>query len=189
MQLLDINSNGPADMMRVLDDIRQTAKDYPELASVQSLYEGEVPQYRVNVNRDKIQLMGLDLGDIYSTLSSFIGGSYVNDFVEFNKVYQVNIAAMDKARSNVEDVLKLSVRNNNGEMVPFGAFATVTPVMGSPTISRYNMYETASLTASPSHGTSSSTAIKAMEEIVSKATATVMHGQARLIRKRSQARP
>ncbi len=170
MQLLDINSNGPADMMRVLDDIRQTAKDYPELASVQSLYEGEVPQYRVNVNRDKIQLMGLDLGDIYSTLSSFIGGSYVNDFVEFNKVYQVNIAAMDKARSNVEDVLKLSVRNNNGEMVPFGAFATVTPVMGSPTISRYNMYETASLTASPSHGTSSSTAIKAMEEIVSKAT-------------------
>lgn len=170
MQLLDINSHGPAEMMQVLESIIQTAKNYPGIESVRSLYEGEVPQYRVNINRDKIQLMGLDLGDIYSTLSSFIGGSYVNDFVEFNKVYQVNIAAIDKARSNVSDVLKLSVRNNQGEMVPFGAFATVMPVMGSPTVSRYNMYETASLTATPAHGTSSSTAIKAMEEIVTKAT-------------------
>lgn len=170
MQLLDINSHGPAEMMHVLESIRQAAKSYPEIASVQSLYEGEVPQYRVNVNRDRIQLMGLNLGDIFSTLSSFTGGSYVNDFVEFNKVYQVNIAAQDKARSNVDDVLKLSVRNNRGEMVPFGAFATVEPVMGSPSVSRYNMYETASLTATPSHGTSSSAAIGAMEEIVSKAT-------------------
>ena len=85
-------------------------------------------------------------------------------------MYQVNIAGEDKARSNVEDVLKLSVRNDKGDMVPFGSFATITPTMGSATVSRYNMYQTASLTATPAKGTSSSTAIKAMEEIVAQAT-------------------
>lgn len=85
-------------------------------------------------------------------------------------MYQVNIAGEDKARSNVEDVLKLSVRNDKGDMVPFGSFATITPTMGSATVSRYNMYQTASLTVTPAKGTSSSTAIKAMEEIVAQAT-------------------
>ena len=170
MQLLDINSHGPAEMMQVLKSIQETAGRYPEIASVQSLYEGEVPQYRVNIDRDKIQLMGLNLAEVFSTLSAFTGGSYVNDFVEFNKVYQVNIAGEDNARGNVEDVLKLSVRNNNGDMVPFGAFATVTPTMGSATVSRYNMYQTASLTATPAKGVSSSTAIKTMEDIVAQAT-------------------
>lgn len=170
MQLLDINSHGPGEMMQVLKSIQETAGRYPEIASVQSLYEGEVPQYRVNIDRDKIQLMGLNLAEVFSTLSAFTGGNYVNDFVEFNKVYQVNIAGEDKARSNVEDVLKLSVRNDKGDMVPFGSFATITPTMGSATVSRYNMYQTASLTATPAKGTSSSTAIKAMEEIVAQAT-------------------
>lgn len=170
MQLLDINSHGPGEMMQVLKSIQETAGRYPEIASVQSLYEGEVPQYRVNIDRDKIQLMGLNLAEVFSTLSAFTGGNYVNDFVEFNKVYQVNIAGEDKARSNVEDVLKLSVRNDKGDMVPFGSFATITPTMGSATVSRYNMYQTASLTVTPAKGTSSSIAIKAMEEIVAQAT-------------------
>lgn len=170
MQLLDINSHGPGEMMQVLKSIQETAGRYPEIASVQSLYEREVTQYRVNIDRDKIQLMGLNLAEVFSTLSAFTGGNYVNDFVEFNKVYQVNIAGEDKARSNVEDVLKLSVRNDKGDMVPFGSFATITPTMGSATVSRYNMYQTASLTATPAKGTSSSTAIKAMEEIVAQAT-------------------
>ncbi len=170
MQLLDINSHGAKEMMEVLDDIKQTAANYPEIASVQSLYQGEVPQYTINIDRDKIKMMGLDMDAIYSTLSAFMGGSYVNDFVEFNKVYQVNIAADDAARSNIGDVLKLSVRNGNGDMVPFSSFATVVPSMGSSTISRYNMYESASMTATPAHGVSSSTAIKVMEEIVAKAT-------------------
>jgi len=170
MQLLDINSHGPGQMMQVLRDIQQTASKYPEVASVRSLYEGEVPQYRIQINRDKIQMMGLSLNEVFSTLSAFTGGSYVNDFVEFNKVYQVNIAAQDWARSNVSDILKLSVRNAGGEMVPFGAFTTIESVMGTPSISRYNMYQTASLTATPSPHVSSSDAIRAMEEIVSEAT-------------------
>lgn len=170
MQLLDINAHGAGQMMQVLHDIQEAAKNNPQIASIRSLYEGEVPQYRIQINRDKIQLMGLSLNDVFSSLSSFVGGSYINDFVEFNKVYQVNIAAQDWARSNVNDVLKLSVRNSSGQMVPFGAFASIVPIMGSPSISRYNMYQSASLTASAAEHVSSSDAIKAMEQIVSEAT-------------------
>ena len=170
MQLLDINGHGAAQMSTVLDDIKREARNYPEIASITSLYEGEVPQYRLKMNRDKIQSMGLTMEDVYSALSSFVGGRYVNDFVEFNKVYQVNIAADDWARANVGDIMRLSVRGNTGEMVPFGSFATIEPIMGSSSINRYNMYESASLTATPAHGSSSSQAISAMEEIVAKAT-------------------
>lgn len=170
MQLLDINGHGAAQMSVVLDDIKREAQNYPEIASITSLYEGEVPQYRLKMNRDKIQSMGLTMEDVYSALSSFVGGRYVNDFVEFNKVYQVNIAADDWARANVGDIMRLSVRGNTGEMVPLGSFATIEPIMGSSSINRYNMYESASLTATPAHGSSSSQAISAMEEIVAKAT-------------------
>lgn len=169
MQLLDINSKGPLLMMHALKEIEQAAEKDPRIASIQSLYEGEVPQYRIKMAREKIEMMGLNLESIYSTLSSYIGGSYVNDFVEFGNVYQVNIGSDDAARGNVSDVMKLSVRNSQGEMVPFAAFATIEPAMGSATVSRYNMYPTAALTATPAKGVSTSEGIKAMEEIVAEA--------------------
>lgn len=171
MQLLDINSRGASQMAKELEDIEEAARKDPRIGSVQSLYEGEVPQYSLEMQRDKIEMLGLDLDAVYSALSSYIGGSYVNDFVKFGNVYQVNIGSTDNARANVNDVLKLAVRNSSGDMVPFSVFATIKPVMGSASIGRYNMYETASLTATPADGVSSSEGIKAMEEIVEKATA------------------
>lgn len=166
MQLLDIDARGPKELAQALTDIEIAASKDPRIKSVRSLYEGEVPQYKVQVNRDKVEMMGLTHGQVYSSLSSFMGGSYVNDFVEFGNVYEVNVAAAGNARATVDDVLRLSVRNASGDMVPFAAFASVVPTMGSPTVSRYNMYQTASLTATPADGVSSSEGIKAMEEIV-----------------------
>lgn len=172
MQLLDINSLGAGQIKKVLEAIEEAADRNPDIASVQSLYEGEVPQYRINIDRNKIQMMGVSMSDVFSTLSAFVGGSYVNDFVEFNNVYQVNIAADGNARTDISEIMNLNVRNAQGGMVPFGAFATVKPVMGSSSVSRYNMYETASLTATPAHGVSSSTAISAMEDIVQEVCGT-----------------
>ena len=170
MQILDISDRGPGQMSTALRDIEDRAKKDPRIASVQSLYEGEVPQYLLKVDRDKIELMGISLGQIYSAISSYVGGSYVNDFVEFDRVYQVTLSAGGSGRSSVTDILSLPVRNNNGEMVPFSAFATIEPSMGSASVARYNMYTTASLTATPAKGVSSSAAITAMENIVSEAT-------------------
>lgn len=166
MQLLDINNRGPKEMKQALEEIKARALHDERIASITSLYEGEVPQYTINIDRDKVRMQGLTLSSVFSTLSSFMGGSYVNDFVEFGRVYQVNIGADAVARGRVNDVLRLGVRNEEGDMVPFASFATVEPTMGRPSVSRYNMYQTASLTAIPAHDVSSSDGIKAMEKIV-----------------------
>lgn len=171
MQLLDINNQGPEQMQQVLGEIQRAAEADDRIASVTSLYQGTVAQYKLNIDRDKLKLQGLRLEDVASTLAAFLGGSYVNDFVEFGRVYQVNLMATGSARSIAEDVGKLTVRNADGEMVPFATFSSVDLAMGQPTVERYNMYTTASMTATPADGVSSSEGIKAMEEIVSDVTA------------------
>lgn len=169
MQLLDINDLGASQLKEALTAIQEVAKDDPRIASVTTMYEGAVPQYSIKIDRSRAKMQGLAMSDIYSALSAFMGGSYVNDFVEFGRVYQVNIAADAAARSHVDDVLKLTVRNATGGMVPFSAFASVEQVMGESSVSRYNTYRTASLTTTPAKGVSSADGIKAMEEIVNKA--------------------
>lgn len=169
MQLLDINNLGAEQMKLALQAVSDAAKEDPRIESVTSLYEGVVPQYRLNIDRDKIKVQGLMMSDVFSTLSAYMGGSYINDFTEFGRVYQVNLAADGDARAQVGRVLALSVRNADGEMVPFSSFMTIEPVLGEATVSRYNMYTTASLTATTAHGVSSSEGIAAMEEIVQKA--------------------
>ena len=166
MQLLDINNLGASQLKQAIAAIQAAAKEDPRIASVTTMYEGAVPQYSIKIDRNRAKMQGLTLSDIYSALSAFMGGSYVNDFVEFGRVYQVNIAAEATSRSHVGDVLKLTVRNASGGMVPFSSFATVEQTMGEPSVSRYNTYRTAALTATPAKGVSSADGIRAMEEIV-----------------------
>lgn len=167
MQLLDINSLGAQQMMKAIEDIREAAAKDPRIASVSSLYQGDVPQYQIDIDRDKAEIQGVAVSDIYSVLSQFMGASYVNDFVDFDRTFQVTMQADGASRANPDDVMRLSVRNSQGDMVPFSSFASMKEVMGEPTVNRYNMYTTASITATPAKGVSSSDGIKAMEEIVS----------------------
>lgn len=166
MQLLDIGGAGGSAMKDAVDRLVAAAARDPRFASVTSLFQGDVPQYAVKIDRDKIKMLGLTIQGVYSTLSAFMGSAYVNDFVEFDRVYQVTLSAQADARNRVRDVLDLSARNDRGEMVPFASFATVEPSMGLSTVDRYNMYNTASLTATPAKGVSSSEGIRAMEDLV-----------------------
>jgi hydrophobe/amphiphile efflux-1 (HAE1) family protein len=166
MQLLDINNYGADEMAKTVAAMQQAAAKSDKLASITSMYEGNVPQYTVKINRDKVKMSQVSINDVYTTLSAFMGGTYVNDYVEFGRVYEVQISADGKARNTPADVLSLTVANAAGEMVPFGSFATVEPTMGQANIARYNMYNTASVTGTPAHGVSSSEAIAEMETIL-----------------------
>lgn len=167
MQLLDINSLGTEAMSDALARLTEAVDQDPRFESARSLYQGNVPQYHLSIDRDKIKLMRLTISSVMETLSAYMGGSYINDFVEYGRVYQVNLAADSDSRSQVKDILALTVKNADGEMVPFASFASAEASMGEPTVNRYNMYNTAALTATPAKSTSSGTAIKAMEDIVS----------------------
>ena len=166
MQLLDINNLGPKELKQAVDDMQAAVARTPEIKEITSMYEGEVPQYSIKIDCDKVKLQGLVIEDVYSVLSSYMGGSYVNDFVDFGRVYEVNLGAEGSSRAVADDVLNLSVRNSSGQMVPFASFATVEPVLGEGSVSRYNMYTTAGITASVADGVSSSDGIKAMERMM-----------------------
>lgn len=167
MQILDINNRGAAQLKEAVDLVADAARKDPRIASVTSLYEGQVPQYKLNIDRDKVKLEGIVLADIYSALSSFTGSTYVNDFNEFGRAYEVLVSGDVMSRERIGDVLNLIVRNSEGKMVPFSSFMTVEQVMGEPDVDRYNQYRTASLTATPAHSVSSGDGIKIMEDIVS----------------------
>lgn len=166
MELLDINNLGAKEISQVISEIQNAASQYPELQKVTTLYQGEVPQYSVKVDRDKVKMYNLALQDVYSVLSSFMGSNYVNDFTKFGRTYEVLISGEEEARRHATDVLGLSVRNSLGDMVPFGSFASVEPVLGQSVVNRYNMYTSASVTASVAPHVSSSEGIRAMEEIM-----------------------
>lgn len=168
MQLLDLRNLGSEEMTKALADVEEAAKKDPRIASVTSTYQGAVPQYDLKIDRNRAEMLGLDVSDIYAVLGSYMGATYVNDFVDFDRIFQVTMQADGSSRRNPDDVLALSVRNARGDMVPFSAFTTVEETLGETSVSRYNMYPTAALTATTAHGVSSSEGIAALEEIVSK---------------------
>ncbi|MCM1356502.1 MAG: multidrug efflux RND transporter permease subunit [Staphylococcus sp.] len=169
MQILDINSLGSEALMQALIQMQDAAKKDDRLAQLTTQFQAGIPQYSINVDRDKAKLMGVAISDIYTTLSQFMGNSYVNDFVEFGRTYQVTLSGNNVTRSTVDQIPHLTVRNADGKMVPFSSFASIQPTIGESTVSRYNMYTTAAITGTPAAHVSSQEAITAMEEILKEA--------------------
>ena len=165
LQLEDRKNLGATEMQRAVETLMKTYHTKPALASVSSQYQANVPQYFLNIDRDKVQLMGIPLNSVFTTLGYYMGAAYVNDFVEFGRIYQVKLGARDHAQRVIDDVLKLSVPNATGEMVPFSAFTKVEEQLGMDQINRYNMYSTASVTCNVMPGSSSGEAIQQMEEL------------------------
>lgn len=166
LQLEDRKNLGPTEMQRAVGTLMATFHTQPALASVSSMYQANVPQYFLNIDRDKVQFMGIPLDAVFSTLGYYMGAAYVNDFVEFGRIYQVKIEAGEQAQKVIDDVLKLSVPNSAGEMVPFSSFTKVEERLGMDQINRYNMYSTAAVTCNVAPGSSSGEGIQQMESLI-----------------------
>ena len=166
LQLEDRKNLGPTEMQHAIETLQATYRSKPQLLSLSSMYQANVPQYNLEIDRDKVQLLGLQLNQVFSTLSYYMGAAYVNDFVEFGRIYQVKIEANDQAQKVIDDVLHLSLENNSGKMVPFSAFTEVKEQLGLDQINLYNMYKSASITCIANPKYSSGEAIQAMEELV-----------------------
>lgn len=166
LQLEDRNNLGPTQMQQAVGTLMATFRTKPALMSVSSQYQANVPQYFLNIDRDKVQFMGIRLDQVFSTLGYYMGAAYVNDYVQFGRIYQVKIEANDQAQRVISDVLKLSVPNANGEMVPFASFTKVEERLGQDQINRYNMYSTAAVTCNVAPGNSSGEGIAQMQELI-----------------------
>ena len=165
-ELEDRKSLGAEELQKAVNTLLAEYRSEPNIASLSSMYQADVPQYYLNVNRDKVQLLDLNLNQVFAALSYYLGQAYVNDFVEFGRIYQVKLGAGEDAQKYIDDVLKLSVENSRGEMVPFNTFMQVELVLGMDQVSRYNMYQSASITANVAPGSSSGETIEAVGSLV-----------------------
>lgn len=123
------------------------------------------PQYFVDIDRSKVKSMGVQLNDVFTTLGLFLGGTYVNDFNQFGRTWQVRAQADAEFRLDPEQVGHLRVRGANGNMVPLGSFATVRESVGPPSIIRFNSYPAAPIIGVPQPGASSGDVIDAVRRI------------------------
>ncbi len=141
------------------------AAQTPGLSQVFSLFETSTPQVYLDIDRAKAQLLGVNVQDVFSTLQIELGSSYVNDFNLFGRTFRVTAQAQDKQRQNINDALKLRVRNSSGDMVPLGSFTTVRNISGPYRVPRYNLYPAAELDGAAAPGVSQGQAIKIMEKL------------------------
>lgn len=110
-----------------------------------SSYQANVPQLEVQVDRDKAKAQGVALTDLFSTLQTYLGSSYVNDFNRFGRTWRVMAQADGEFRDSVEDIANLRTRNDRGEMVPIGSMVQITTAYGPDPVIRYNGYPAADL--------------------------------------------
>ena len=141
------------------------ARKRPEIASVNSLWVPNVPQLFVNVDRDKVFKLGVPLNDVYRTIQTFMGGSFVNYFNRFGRQWQVYVEAEGDYRTKAENVGQFYVRNNQGGMVPLSALSNIESRSGPEYTVRYNLYRSAQITGSAAPGFSSAQAMAALEDV------------------------
>ena len=152
----------------VNNDFVKELKKRKELSSIFSFYSASFPQYMLKVDNDIAQQKGVSIENAMNTLSTLVGSNYEISFINFGRQYKVIVQAGAQYRALPEDILKLYVKNNKDEMVPFSAFMKMDKVYGLSEITRHNMYNAAEISGSAAEGYSSGEAIKVINEVAQK---------------------
>lgn len=141
------------------------ANQRPEIGMAYTLFNSKTPNYQVIVNRDQVKKMGVSIGAVYSTISSYLGSSYVNDFSKYGRNFRVVTQADTAFRTHIEDVKKLYVMNNVGASVPLSALIDYKVVENPSIINHFNLFRSIQISGAAAPGYSSGDATNALEEI------------------------
>ncbi|WP_316791866.1 efflux RND transporter permease subunit [Pedobacter frigoris] len=166
LRLLDKAGSGDYKKMETVskDFVKELSKR-PELSSVFTFYSASFPQYMLRIDNDIAQQKGVTIENAMNTLSTLVGSNYETSFIKFDRQYKVMVQASPQYRALPEDILKLYVKNNRDEMVPFSAFMRIEKVYGLSEITRHNMYNAAEISGAAAPGHSSGSAIQAVAEV------------------------
>jgi hydrophobic/amphiphilic exporter-1 (mainly G- bacteria), HAE1 family len=148
-------SNDFAKLQAVTAAVVANAQSQSALQRIQSPFRASVPQLNVEIDRVKTQTLHVTTDEVFSTLSTYLGSSFVNQFNKFGRVFQVYAQADSQFRLTGRDIANMKVRNQNGDMVPIGTVANVTPSVGPSLISLYNLYPSSTIVGLPAQGYSS----------------------------------
>ena len=165
LQLLDRAGNSPQYLDVMARNFITEARKRPEIANAFTLYRSNVPQKQIIIDYDKAEKLNIDLSEINSTISTYLGSNYVNDFNRFGRQYKVFVQAEAQDRLVTDDIARYYVRSRGGEIIPLNTLARVDDISGPTYTTRFNMFRAAEISGAPAEGYSSTDALKALEEV------------------------
>ena len=165
LKVLDRSGGSFNELDRVTQDYLRALSERPEIMYAQSSFNTNYPQYELDINIPKAKEAGVSISSIFSTLQGYIGGIYAADFSRFGKQYRVYVQALPEDRSTTTDLNSLFVRNSQGEMAPLTEFINLKRVYGPQSVTRFNLFNSASVNGAPASGYSSGDAIAAVQEL------------------------
>ncbi len=161
----DLSGGELGELQAQADNLAAKANEQPGLVGLFNSFRANTPQLYIDVDRTKCKSMGVPLNDVFTALSVYLGGNYVNDFNQFGRTWQVNLQADSKFRIRPDDVKALKVRNARGDMVPLGTLAEIKEIGGPVMITRYNTRTAATINGASLPGVSSGQAIQLVEAV------------------------
>jgi HAE1 family hydrophobic/amphiphilic exporter-1 len=153
------------ELAAVINGFIADASVKPQLSNTFTSFRANVPQYFVDIDRQKAKTLGVPLTEIFSTLQANLGSLYINDFNKFGQTYRVIMQAKSSYRADLDGLDSFHVRSNSGQMIPISAFITTEPILGPDVAERYNLYRSATLRSSVGEGYSSGEAIQVVEAL------------------------
>jgi multidrug efflux pump subunit AcrB len=165
LQIEDRTGMGLKALQEATDTIVQKANAQPGLARVFTTFSADAPQLYIDIDRDKAKQMGVALNDVFDTLNTNMGSTYINQFNEFGRIWQVNIQAEGKYRTQVGDLGLLNVRTKKGDSVPLAALIRVRNDSGPVFVMRYNDLNSSAINGGTKPGFSSGQAISVLEQL------------------------
>ncbi|MBU2556007.1 MAG: efflux RND transporter permease subunit [Bacteroidetes bacterium] len=167
IMIQDRSGNTPDYLALNTQKFIESAVARPEIGQAFSTFQSNVPQKYMSVDKEKVLKMGVNLGDAYTTVGAFLGGSYVNDFTRFGRLYKTYIQAEPQYRTDEKQINYFFIKNNKGDMVPLSTMVNMENIYGPDYISRFNLYRAAEVQGSPAEGYTSSEALAALKEVAS----------------------
>jgi HAE1 family hydrophobic/amphiphilic exporter-1 len=144
------------------------ANKEPAISGAFSFYSAHSPSYNVNVDREKCEKLGVNIGDVFTTIQAYMGSLYINDFTVYNRTFHVVVQADTVFRTMISDMDKYYVRNQAGQMLPLGTLISYQPTETAPLISHFNIFRSAEINGSSAAGYSSQQAIDALKKVAAR---------------------
>ncbi|MFM1890188.1 MAG: hypothetical protein RLZZ565_945, partial [Planctomycetota bacterium] len=165
LQINDQSGLGVDELVKASGEFMDRARGLPEIAQVSTTFQANVPQLELEIDRIKMQTLGVTVENAFDVLQLVFGSAYVNQFNEFGQVYDVYIQGDAATRMQPDDLLKMYVKNDRDQMIPFAAFATVSLTTGPDNLTHYNVMNSVTINGSSPAGVSSGEAIKALDAL------------------------
>lgn len=166
--LQDLRGGDPTELAQALRGLVVAANQDPQLSRVFSTYSGTNPSIFLDIDRDKVQILGVPLSSVFQALQASLGGYLVNYMNLFGRTWQVQIQAESTDRATIDDIYRINVRSADGKMIPMRSLAEARLVVGPPGLIRYNNRQAVTIQGGPAPGISSGQALKAMEEVAAR---------------------